>query len=321
MADGDADRTWSDRRHTAAVLVAVALLLLVPWLVPKIVDRTEADWQASWASVRLWTWIANVLIVLGAIAVLGHGVRGRWLGLLINRDNRMSLTQLQLILWTAIAVSGLFTAALSNLSVRLPAGDDAEAAAAGYRLPDWIERALDVAIPPELWLLLGINVASFAGSAILKQGKTKQNPTTPALERAGLTRILPRSDQAGFNVGIRRRAATGPEAQSEPPVLQSSSGVLLVNADASQASFGDLFNGAEVGNGAFLDVGKVQMFFFTVIAVLVYAVAVGYAFAARDHIPFTTFPDFGDEIATIIAISHAGYLVNLAAPHTETERT
>jgi hypothetical protein len=273
--------------HTWAVVGGVVLLIAVPWLGPKIVDFDSLE---SWARARLIFWLIAVVLVLGTIAIIGRGIRGGWLGALINKENRMSLTQLQLIIWTTIVVSALFTAALTNIDVT---GDDAQ---------DQIKQALDIEIPPELWLLLGINVASVAGTTILKNVKTAKVPTQQALERAG----FPMTQADGGQRVLTIDTSAKREAR----------GLLLVNTTPTAASFADLFSGEEVGNGAYLDIGKFQMSFFTVIVVLVYAVLLGSDFADQFNIPFTAFPDFDESILTLLAISHAGYLVSLAPDHT-----
>jgi hypothetical protein len=86
----------------------------------------------------------------------------------------MSLSRLQLVLWTVTILSGLLTAAVSNIGVRTAA-------------------PLAIVIPSQVWLLMGISTASLIGSPLLKsnkmaQGKIKTRDDPQDAEVAGLFR-------------------------------------------------------------------------------------------------------------------------------------
>ena len=49
--------------------------------------------------------------------------------------------------------------------------------------------------------------------------------------------------------------------------------VVVFNKSFKDARWGDLLKGEEVGNAAVIDIGKIQMFFFTFIIVITYASA------------------------------------------------
>ena len=83
----------------------------------------------------------------------------------------------------------------------------------------------------------------------------------------------------------------------------------------AESRFSDLFRGEEVGDRDHLDLGKVQMFLFTVVLVLAYGLAVGDMFE-RTEGAFTSLPALGDGVVTLLAISHAGYLTRKALPVT-----
>jgi hypothetical protein len=77
----------------------------------------------------------------------------------------------------------------------------------------------------------------------------------------------------------------------------------------------DMFMSEEAGSEYVLDIGKVQNFFFTMVAVLVYGLVLGAAIAgAKSIADLYQFPDLGEGLVAIIGISHAGYLVTKAAP-------
>jgi hypothetical protein len=84
------------------------------------------------------------------------------------------------------------------------------------------------------------------------------------------------------------------------------------------ARLADLFQGDEVGNAAHLDLGKVQMFFFTLILVFTYAVILGRMFLNVSP-AITEFPPVDQGMVALLGISHAGFLSNNAVPHSVSE--
>ena len=99
---------------------------------------------------------------------------------------------------------------------------------------------------------------------------------------------------------------------------------VTVNASPKDARVADLFRGDETGNGAHLDLGKVQMLFFTVVLVLVYFFALGNGFAdivngvVGDGKRVYQLPALSQSMVTLLGISHAGYLAAKAAPPSRT---
>jgi hypothetical protein len=81
----------------------------------------------------------------------------------------------------------------------------------------------------------------------------------------------------------------------------------------ADSRFSDLFRGEEVGDRDHLDLGKVQMFLFTVVLVLAYGLAVADMFD-RTTGTFAALPAIDDGVVTLLAISHAGYLTRKALP-------
>ena len=83
----------------------------------------------------------------------------------------------------------------------------------------------------------------------------------------------------------------------------------------ADSRFSDLFRGEEVGDRDHLDLGKVQMFLFTVVLVLAYGLAVADMFDKTSG-TFAALPAIDDGVVTLLAISHAGYLTRKALPVT-----
>jgi len=85
-----------------------------------------------------------------------------------------------------------------------------------------------------------------------------------------------------------------------------------VNLEPSSAGWGDLFKGEETGNAAQLDMGKVQMLFFTLILVLAYGIAIDALLNGTGAVKELPILDAG--IVALLGSSHAGYLANKAVP-------
>jgi hypothetical protein len=101
------------------------------------------------------------------------------------------------------------------------------------------------------------------------------------------------------------------------PLLKSNKklqGLLLRYSAPGDSSWADLFRGEETGNEDLLDMGKLQLFYFTVIVVFAYAVALGTELA-RGGVPITEFPSLSSGVLALVGISHAGYLMNKVIPH------
>jgi hypothetical protein len=276
------------------VVVAAATLLLV---VTPFFWRAVVPWVGGvedWGTIRLRSWLTDMVLILVVVVALGHAIRGGWFGWLVDQENRMSLTRLQIVLWTTLTVAAVVVAGVTNL-LREPA-----AAATAFAL----------VIPAQLWLLLGINVASATGTTILLGSKRAEDPTPRALVRAGFTTEVVST--------VKGQEVARNPARTVRTGMQVADGIVTKNETPEQARFIDLFSGDELANSPYLDVGKVQMFLFTAIAVVGYALAVGAAFAAAPTAAFV-FPAFSESLLTLIAVSHAGYLANLAPNRTETE--
>jgi hypothetical protein len=78
------------------------------------------------------------------------------------------------------------------------------------------------------------------------------------------------------------------------------------------ANWDDMFKGDDAKNANYLDLGKVQMLYITIILVFVYGVAIAILFMKVDS--FTTFPPLSATMVTLLGISHAGYLTYKAVP-------
>jgi hypothetical protein len=64
--------------------------------------------------------------------------------------------------------------------------------------------------------------------------------------------------------------------------------------------------------------GKIQLFYFTFIFVLVYAITLGTLFLGQGRV-INGFPDLDIGVLTLLGISHAGYLTNKVIPHSQSQ--
>jgi hypothetical protein len=214
------------------------------------------------------------------MVIAGHGISGRLAGLLIDERNKVTLSRLQLVLWTVVILSAYLTVVLA-------------------RIPSHGLEALSVAIPGEVWWLLGISTASMVGSPLVLSNKKQQKVSKT--EKDDSVRLL--------------AAEVPPEAQpAKGKAAVWAIGAVVVYASPKQARFADLFRGDETGNATSLDLGKVQMFFFTIVAVLAYAFVLNDGFSDLLG-PAAEFPALDEGMIALLGISHAGYLSNKAVPH------
>lgn len=210
--------------------------------------------------------------------ICGHGVTGRWLGALIDDRNLMSLSRFQIVLWTALVLSGYLVAVLHNIF-------------SGHINP------LGVRIPREIWWLMGISTTSLVGSPLILNSKANNAADDSEVRRTFA--LLQRQDSTDDKLGAK--------------------GHVVLNTDIAKARWSDLFTGEEVGNAAHLDIARLQMFFFTLVAALGYAVMLGHMFSSGGgSVAFQALPELDQSMVALIAISHAGYLTAKAVPHSKT---
>ena len=264
MTEGSNSKMWTGK-HTFLLLLIIIAILPVGLLSP--------------STYRLYVWLVFLILLTVFAVIAGHGVTGMWRGLLIDERNKMSLSRLQMILWTVLILSGFLTVALANI-------------VAG------VENPLSISIPEELWLLMGISTASLVGSPLILSTKKVKEPKEEEQDQT-----------------INSMAA---EEGVSPENLKSkvtNKGQVIVNKDPKDARLSDLFKGEETGNAAQLDLGKIQMFYFTLILVLAYAVALGDLLCGTGKI--VEFPVLSSSMVALLGISHAGYLTNKAIPHSQ----
>lgn len=156
---------------------------------------------------------------------------------------------------------------------------------------------LSIALHQDLWGLLGISTASLVGSPLIKANKKNEPKTKKAEDKFA---------ELAKNHGV-------------PANKVHLEGVNAVNDDPKDASFADMFKGEEAGNFTYLDLGKIQMFYFTLLLWFVYAAAILVMLKSGIQpgaAKISAFPDLDSGMIALLGISHAAYLANKAIPHT-----
>jgi multisubunit Na+/H+ antiporter MnhB subunit len=254
-------RTWRIW-HTIGIVLAVALIC----------------WSGLAISPgrALTAWVLMVAATVVFALIAGHGITGLWKGALIDERNKMSLSRLQLYVWSVIVFSTLLTMALRNVS-------------------NGRSDALDIRVPDELLVLLGISATSSVLSPLVRQSKTEKPASEPE----------------------KKRTFTLLENQGAPTGKLTNEGQIVVSSDPGDARLSDLFRGEETGNAAQLDLGKIQMFYFTLALVIAYVALI----VAQLRMPpdaYTSLPAMSASMVGVLALSHVGYVTNKAVPHSQT---
>jgi hypothetical protein len=241
-----------------------------------------------------YTWLLNMALLTMFVVITGLGVTGRLSGVLIDSRNRWNLSRLQMILWTIVILSGFFTIAIWNVF-------------SGQSDP------LSIAMQEELWLLMGISTTSLVASPLILNNKREKKPEPS--ETNNVLMLLSRQRGVDLVMDDKDKA----KQLEELPV--EADGQLVKNKDIKDAGAIDLFKGEETGNATHLDLGRIQMLYFTVITIIAYAVTLyqGFSEVAKTGDKIAEFPILSSSMIGLLAISHGGYLVHKAIPHSKTD--
>jgi len=266
---------------------------------PLAMIRTLSSAQSTAAILLLlvamvvagWFAPAGVNLVLVALSmvllmvVLGLGTTSRPLGILINERNVMSLSRFQMVVWTIMVLSGYLTFALVRIKMM------ASGAANGTPITD----PLGIGIDWHLWALLGISTTSLVGAPLLLSPKKNLEPVSS---------VTPKTAQM-LN-------------EPEQDVIANKQGTLYANSKLSDARLTDMFEGDELMNTARIDLAKVQMFYFTIVAAMCFFVMVIKTLTAGSS-NLDNLPSLPEGFVAVLGISHAGYLTSKGVNHTQSQ--
>lgn len=259
-----------------------------------------------------WNWILVILLMSAFIAVIGHHITGRWSGILINERNTMTLSRFQLVIWTLIILSAFITIALERV------------------IANEVD-PLAIAIPWQLWALMGISTTSLVGSPLILNTKTGRTPTRKAQMKEAESSITPAmvtafeekaTNKDPLVLAAAKKAWIDERIATEKAWIDErvdKYGILNANKSPMDAEFSEMFRGDEKANSSSVDMAKVQMFFFTLIAAISYIVLLFNWIMTKAPAGLTSFPQLSEGLIAILGISHGGYLANKTYDHARTE--
>ena len=223
----------------------------------------------------LYAWLITMLLLLVFVLVLGVAQTGRPAGVLIDERNKYSLSRLQTLMWTVIALSAFAALGLT-------------------RLANGTVDPFGIALPQELWIALGVTATALVGSPLVRATKMTDNRQPNQDEFARTKLALGGGDKVNHR------------------------GLIVFNTSADDASWLDLFRGEETGNAAILDLGKIQMFYFTAIVLGAYAALIWGQFTTTGTTP-AVLPDFTPTLVGLLGLANGTYLANKVVPHSATQ--
>jgi len=299
----------------------------------------------------LWVWdlvflsITALLVVF--FAAIGKSLTGRKLGIFINGRNRIDLSRFQVVLWTLLILPAYATIALERIRwLPLPPlpGNDPLQITMDPRL--WALLGISATSLVGTTLTSSEKKKKEPENKVFKQMEDKlrirveeqlQRPTeVEKIEILSKQRIAglaapDENRQAEIREQVRKDRLNEVLKQSARPLKEAETlrqGLLAGNGSVDDAKFSNIFEADEVsglnvtaaGNqtsiGSYIDISKVQMFFFTIIAICTYAVLLMNQFAQVLPASMDSFPALSDGLVAILGISHAGFLGNNAVDHT-----
>ena len=210
-------------------------------------------------------WLLTFAIVTAFVVVAGKYCTNQWRGVLIDKFNLLSLSRFQMVLWTLVILPGWFAIVFHNLAI--DGGTD----------------ALNVTIPDQVFILLGITTVSLVGAPLIKKERLEKPEPTPT---------------------DNQNAASLPQGKG---LL----GKAVKNDDPGKANWGDMLKGETAGDFDTLDLAKVQMFLFTLLLALGYAFSFAKLFANADG-NIDAMPPISEGMSMLLGISNTAYLTNKA---------
>ncbi|OPY36419.1 MAG: hypothetical protein A4E35_01958 [Methanoregula sp. PtaU1.Bin051] len=228
-----------------------------------------------------YLWIVTLAFFIADGVAIGYTMTGNAGGIFINERKLMSISRAQVALWSLLILSAFFTIFV----IRLRAG---------------VADPVNIGIDTQLWAVMGISLGSLAGRTYIMGKKGNAQPKPEKFDRAVV--------QAGKAL-----------KESSSEIKDNAIGVLYANKDTKNASLMDMFQGDEVGNTWLIDIGKIQMFFFTIITIITYGAAIWALLLHTAIGSITALPPLNDGFVALLGISHAGLLANSGTTVTPTE--
>jgi hypothetical protein len=288
-------------------------------------------------------WLIVMSLMIGFVALIGKLITGRWSGIFINERNKMSLSRFQLVLWTLIVLSAFLTIALERIYA---SATDPLA----IQIPQELWALLGISTTALVGspLILSTKVPKTPSPhATIRGASLRAAGTIAAIDAARKPSELKRLNEKNPDIfteakkihphliakldanpddkefseedlkTIKDKVKESAQSSAEQEISASPFGTLDFNQKIEDANFADLFTGEEVENRGFVDMGKVQMFFFTIIIAFSYMVLLVNLIWKTSPATVTSFPAVQQSVAALLGISTAGYLGNKAPDKTQ----
>src|SRR5690349_19034625 len=277
------DPSWVLRNTVAFIGVFVAIIVFI-----------VLGFQSSSGIHPFVIWLVLLGLFVAETLIISRAFTHRWLGILIDDRNKYSLSRFQMILWTLIILSSFMGAVLANVRLNLlvyvSGAVDAPrmmTVPPGYLVSDVL---IDAGIlnyddaTKTYTAVSGVDLSSLNLTDSVKDGeqiyvpRTGEAPPVSALASADAkakqgSATTPLSVQIPSEVWLLLGISTTSLVAS-PLIKGQKQDVIIKNQSVEQAKLGDLFKGEDTGNIDLLDLGKVQLLYFTVIVIGAYMIAV-----------------------------------------------
>ncbi len=287
-----------------------------------------AAFQRSIPPIAIW--LALMALLIAMTLFLSRAYTHRWLGVIIDDRRKFSLSRLQMVMWTVIVLSSFVTAVLANVQLNLivyvsgavqpsqviymPVGsimtdallavDVLKETDTGYTAVDGVDlsqlRLADALKDGEQIYVPLAGDTSQASQTLIAQSDASQESNTP------LSVAIP--TEVWLLLGISTTSLV-----ASPLIKGQKKKKIQTNDSSSEAKLSDLFKGEEDSNYTTLDLAKVQMFYFTLIVIGAYMIAVANLFLSSQN-AITSLPTLDSGVVAMLGVSHAGYLTNKAIP-------
>jgi hypothetical protein len=226
-----------------------------------------------------WYWLMGLFVLV--LAVIGKVMCGTWKGVFVDERNVMSLSRVQMVAWSILVLTAVLAFVLHSADT----GNGSCLREATGCVPD---------IPHQLWLLMGFSTATLVASPVLLSNSGAAEPDQNKSEE------------------ITKGLALQGYQTSE----QELTGALYKNKSPQDARWSDLITGEQNSNCLHLDLARLQMCFFTLVALLSYMVLLHGQLSLAAV--FESLPELSEGLLAIVAISHGGYLVSKASQNSVT---
>lgn len=310
-------------KHKTAYIALVVIL-------PLIIFPAGFFWS------NLWGWLVISICMIGFLLAIGILITNRFSGILIDERFYMTLSRFQLVIWTIIVLSAFLTIALGRVNALLtePSASDLE--------------PLAIALPAQLWALLGISTTSLVGSPLILNTKKDKKPANavfykekeacindkikdePELIAANnkIEMLLITASTREYKDAVKKRdnikkklsSKFEVEAERKIDAEFKNFGLLAYKRNINEAEFSDMFKGDEQGNKPYIDMAKVQMFFFTIIIAFTYLAILLTLIHTEPPMNINNFPPLDDGLVALLGISAGGFLGNKIYDHTKTQQ-